>query len=257
MKKQPTILITNDDSVYAKGIAELIEIVRPYGKIVVMAPEVSHSAQSHAVTVKNPLRFKKIKEEDNLTVYSCTGTTADCVKMALHQVLDDKPDFLFSGINHGTNSSTSVFYSGTMAGAIEGCLNDIPSAGFSLAEFSDNPDFSPVKKYVRKIVANMLANRLPHNVCLNVNFPSNKSKIQGTKICRQADAVWIEEFHKRVDPNGGIYYWLGGTFFNREPEAQDTDEWALANGYVSIVPVHVDLTHYETINTLKKQNYER
>lgn len=250
-EKRPLILVTNDDGIYAKGLSALIEIVRSYGDVVVVAPQESQSGQSHAITVKVPTRLNKLKDEENMKVYTCSGTTVDCVKIALHQILDRKPDFLVSGINHGTNSSISVFYSGTMAGAIEGCLNGIPSVGFSLTNHSPDADFEAAKKYSSFIFDNVVKKGIPEGICLNVNIPSVlENEVKGIKVCRQTKGLWKESFVKRSDPFNQEYYWLTGDYQNHEEESTDTDEWALNNGYVSVVPVHTDLTAYSIIDEI-------
>jgi len=256
-KKNPLILLSNDDGVNSKGIHTLIDILKPYGDIVVVAPEKSESGKSHAITINLPVRVTKISEYDNVTIYSCTGTPVDSVKLAINQLLPRKPDFLVSGINHGSNASISVIYSGTMGAAIEGCLNGIPSIGFSVLDHSDDADFGLVKAYAGSIFKNVMENDLPIGTCLNVNFPvSTIDKIKGIRVCRQTRGVWKEEYEKRIDPHNDEYYWLTGDFHNFEPEAKDTDEWALANKYIAIVPIQVDLTSYEAIKKIREWAYD-
>ena len=255
--KRPLILVSNDDGVNAKGLKNLIEVVKPYGDILVVAPESAKSGMSHAISFKNPIRLNKIKEYENVKIYSCTGTPVDCVKLALNQVVDRKPDFLVSGINHGSNASISVIYSGTMGAVIEGCLNGIPSVGFSILTHAKDADFSLSRKYSQQIFEKVLKQGLPQGVCLNVNFPViDIDDLKGFKVCRQARGIWKEEFDKRIDPNNRDYYWLTGNFNNFEPDAEDTDEWALNNNYASIVPINVDFTSYDTIEKLKENNFE-
>ena len=254
---KPLILVTNDDGVKAKGLKSLIEMVRQFGEVVVVAPNQGHSGMSHAITVKIPIRYKKVREEDGLTVYSCTGTPVDCVKMALSEILHKKPDLLVSGINHGSNASVSVVYSGTMATAIEGCINSIPSIGFSLLDFDPDADFKAAIQYGRQIVRNALENKIPEGTCLNVNIPAvEPENIKGIKVCRQAKGIWREEFDKRTDPRDGEYYWLTGYFENFENGTTDTDEWALNNQFVSLVPIKIDFTNHEAIEYFKKWKYE-
>ncbi len=256
-QKKPLILITNDDGVEAKGLKALIEAVHSLGKILVVAPAEPQSGMSHAITVKVPLRISKITNEKDLTIYKCYGTPVDCVKMAFNHLLKEKPDILLSGINHGSNASTSVFYSGTMGAALEGCINEIPSIGYSLLNLDHDADFTAAKYYADIITRKVLKNGLPKTICLNVNIPDmEQDKIAGIKICRQNKGYWREEFDKRIDPAGKHYYWLTGYFHNTEPEATDTDEWALSNQYVSIVPLHTDLTCHDTMKTLNSWNFE-
>jgi 5'-nucleotidase len=256
-KEEKLFLVTNDDGIQARGLKALIELVRPYGKVMVVAPEDGQSGMSHAITVKNPIRIKKLEAREDLVVYSSNGTPVDCVKLALSKLLDRKPDMLLAGINHGSNSSSSILYSGTMAAAIEGCINRIPSIGFSLLDYSPEANFGSILKYVRIILENALEKGIPADVCLNVNFPVNTyQKIKGIRICRQNRGVWKEEFEQRVDPMQRDYFWLTGEFMNLEPEAQDTDEWALHHHYISIVPVHVDLTAYRAMDQLSDWTIE-
>ncbi len=253
--KDKLILITNDDGVNAKGISELVGIVRKYGKVVVVAPDGARSGQSNAITMTEPLYKTKLLEEEGLTIYKCSGTPTDCVKMALNNILDRKPDFIFSGINHGSNSSVNVIYSGTMGAVLEGCSQGITSVGFSLCDHSKDADFSLFLPFVESIIAKVSTRDLPQGVCLNVNAPIGE--IKGVRVCMQSKGQWIEEFDKRVNPNGQIYYWMTGVFENAEPENTGTDEWALNNGFVSVVPTTCDLTHYESLAWLKKIGYEQ
>ncbi len=256
-KKKPLILVSNDDGVYAKGLRSLIEIVKPLGEVVVVAPEKGESGMSHAISISVPLRVKKLEEEKDYTVYSTTGTPVDCVKLAINQLLDRLPDLIVSGINHGSNASISIIYSGTMGAAVEGCLNGIPSVGFSLLSHSPDADFEMSKIYTRKIINMIMKNGLPADTCLNVNFPNiSRDKVKGIRVCRMTRGVWKEEYDKRIDPHKRDYYWLTGSFKNFEPDKEDTDEWALANNYVAIVPIHIDFTNYDALNELKRNNYE-
>ena len=251
------ILVTNDDGIHARGLQTLIEIVRPMGEVFVFAPEEGQSGMSHAITVRTPIRAGKIKEENNLVIYSCMGTPADCIKLALNKFLKRYPDLILSGINHGSNASASILYSGTMAAAIEGCMYGIPSIGLSLVDFSPEAEFNGIIRYVKQIITRVLEDGIPKDTCLNVNFPANHSgEIMGIRICRQTKGHWVEEFDHRTDPRNKDYYWLTGEFVNLEPDADDTDEWALKHNYISVVPVHVDLTSYNAIGHLKKWKLE-
>jgi 5'-nucleotidase len=255
--KKPLILITNDDGVEAKGLKALIEAVRNLGNVVVVAPADAQSGMSHAITVKVPLRISKVSEEPGLVIYKCFGTPVDCVKMALNHLLAEKPDLLLSGINHGSNAATSVFYSGTMGAALEGCINEITSIGYSLLNLSHDADFSTAKYYATQITRNILKEGLPKTICLNVNVPDiSKDQVAGIKICRQNKGYWQEEFDQRIDPAGKNYFWLTGIFQNTEPDATDTDEWALSNHFVSIVPLQIDLTANDMIVNLSNRNFE-
>ena len=252
MNKRPLILVTNDDGVNAPGIRTLISIVKPLGDVVVVAPEQSYSGMGHAVTLTTPIRLRKISESKEYSEYACSGTPVDCVKLALHNLLTQKPDLIVSGINHGANSSVNIIYSGTMAAAIEGALGSITSIGFSLLDFSYNADFEAGKDFIKDIIKDVLSSNYEKGSCLNVNIPAVKqSEIKGIKVCRQAKGNWIEAFFEREDPQNRKYYWLSGSFKNQE-NCIETDMWALENNYISIVPVTLDFTRHEQIAVFKK-----
>lgn len=249
--KKPLILVTNDDGIHATGIAALIEVAREFGDVIVVAPEEGQSGMAHAITVKVPLRINTRVKEDGFEYYSVNGTPVDCVKLAVNQILPNNPDLLISGINHGSNASISVIYSGTMAAAIEGNLQGIPSIGFSLTNYSSNPDFTLAKNVVRKIIAESLEKSIPQGVCLNVNIPDiSESEFKGIRACRQTPGVWREEFAKNTDPRGKSYYWLTGYFENFASNDETTDEWALQNNYAAVVPVQTDLTAHKAIGEI-------
>ena len=252
MMGKPIILITNDDGIHAKGLRFLISEMRKLGDVTVVASEFPMSATSHSITVRSPLRLKKIKEEDGYREYQCSGTPVDCMKLGEQVVLKGKPDLLVSGINHGSNASVNVVYSGTMAAVIEGCISGIPSIGFSLLDYSSNADFSECSSFVNEIARKTLAEGLPEGICLNVNIPAiSAHKINGIKICRQSNAKWVEEFDSRKDPRDQDYFWLTGYFEKLDLEP-DTDQWALDHNYVSVVPMQYDFTAHKEIDTIKK-----
>lgn len=252
---KPLILVTNDDGILAPGIKALIEVMTEIGEVIVVAPDKPQSAMGHAITINNTLYLDKIsKENEPINKYSCSGTPVDCVKFAVNEILKRKPDLCVSGINHGSNSSINVIYSGTMSAAVEAGIEGIPAIGFSLLDYDWNADFEPVKSFVKKIVLQTLENKLPEGVILNVNFPKlKKNEIKGIKICRQAKAYYSQKFDKRQTPFGKDYYWLAGEFVNLD-KGEDTDEWALQNGYISVVPVQFDLTAHHTIQQLNNWN---
>jgi 5'-nucleotidase len=255
MTKKPLILVTNDDGISAPGMRALINVMHEIGEVVVVAPDKPQSAMGHAITINNTLYLNKIsKEGDLITEYSCSGTPVDCVKMAVNEVLKRKPDLCVSGINHGSNSSINVIYSGTMSAAVEAGIEGISAIGFSLCDYDWNADFETLNQLVKKIALQVLKNGLTEGTVLNVNFPKLKHEaIKGIKICRQAKAMWQEKFEKRTSPFGKEYYWLSGEFINQD-KGEDTDEWALANGFVSIVPVQFDLTAHHSISVLNNWN---
>ncbi len=250
MINRPLILVTNDDGVQSKGISSLIRVLCPLGDVVVVAPDGGRSGMSSAISSKLPIWLNLLKKEEGLTVYSCSGTPVDCVKLAVNEILDRKPDILVSGINHGSNSSICVLYSGTMGAALEGTIFGIPSVGVSLTDHSSDADFSDVAKYAAVITSKVLDEGLPQGVCLNVNVPDVKL-VKGIKVCRQAKGLWVKEFMKSKDALDNDIYWLTGYFQNEEPESEDTDEWALSHGYVSVVPTQIDMTAYEAVKNLK------
>ena len=254
--KKPLILVTNDDGISAPGLRNLIQVMNSIGDVVVVAPDSPQSGMGHAITINNTLRCSKVTIDDGpQTEYACSGTPADCVKMGVHEILKRKPDLCVSGINHGSNSSINVIYSGTMSAAVEAGIEGIPSIGFSLLDYAWDADFEQLKTFVKRIALSALTNGIPEGVVLNVNLPKLKEKdIKGIRICRQAMAYWVEEFDKRADPTGKEYYWLTGKFIN-EDKGEDTDEWALENGYVSVVPVHFDMTAHHSIQKLNTWDF--
>lgn len=246
------ILVTNDDGFDAPGLHALIQIASQFGHVIAVAPVDPQSGMSHAITFKYPLRLNRVKQENHITLYKVTGTPADCVKLALNKILPRKPDLILSGINHGSNTAASVFYSGTMAGAIEGALNDVPAAGFSLLNTSVDADFSVAVPYVSHLIEKMIVSSFPSGTCLNVNIPAIPQKdIKGVKLCRMTKGVWEEEFEQRKDPHNFDYFWLTGKFNNFEQQAVDTDEWATRHGYVAVVPIQIDLTNFPVLRQLK------
>ncbi len=256
MSEKPLILVTNDDGITAPGIRALIEVMKTIGDVVVVAPDSPQSAMGHAITINSTLHCNKIQVADgDQPEYSCSGTPADCVKLAVNELLDRKPDLCVSGINHGSNSSINVIYSGTMSAAMEAGIEGIPAIGFSLLDYRWGADFDAIKNFVKQITLEALNKKIPEGVVLNVNFPKlQEAEIKGVKICRQAKAYWVEEFDKRTNPQGRDYYWLTGKFIN-EDKGQDTDEWALANGYISVVPTQFDLTAHHSIQQLNTWDF--
>lgn len=253
-KKQPVILVTNDDGVNAPGIRALVEAVKGLGKVVVVSPDKPQSGMGHAITIGSPLRLTKVNVfGEDVDAYACSGTPVDCVKLAVDKVIHDKPDICVSGINHGANHSINVIYSGTMSAALEASIESIPSIGFSLLDLSIEADFTAAVKYARILVEHVLQSKtMDKHLCLNVNIPkAEESLIKGIRICRQAYAKYEEEFDERKDPHGRRYFWLTGEFLNFD-KGRDTDVWALKNNYVSVVPVQFDLTHYELKKKLEQ-----
>ena len=249
MKEEKLILVTNDDGYDSKGLAAAVEVARAFGRVVVVAPETTQSGMSQAITMYNPLYLRCVSRQE---VYAFSGTPVDCVKMAFDYLLrDQRVDLVVSGINHGSNSAVNVLYSGTMGAAIEGSFYDCPSVGLSLDDHSEDADFEAAVVYGKRIVRSVLEKKVELPLCLNVNVPVGKpGELHGIRLCRQNPRFWREEFYRHEDPRGRAYFWLTGDFVNGEPGAEDTDEWALAHGYVSVVPVQVDLTDYRQLAAL-------
>jgi 5'-nucleotidase len=274
MKQKPLILISNDDGYQAKGVNELINMVRPLADVLVCAPDGPRSGQSCAFSATIPLTLTCIRKEEGLQIWACNGTPVDCVKMALDNLCPRKPDMVIGGINHGDNASVNAHYSGTMGVTIEGCMKYIPSVAFSLCDYRADADFSPLTPYVRDITQRVLNEGLPQGVCLNVNFPGPPDLPQtaggpsaarrpvlpqgqsylGVRICRMAPGTWYDETTRFHHPRGFDYWWMVGHYRNDAPEAEDTDNWALAHGYVAITPTQIDLTAYKAMDQLKSWN---
>ena len=254
--KRPLILVVNDDGVTAPGIRTLIRLMKTLGEVVVVAPDSPQSGKGHAITLDSMLQAERVYiDEGEQVEYACSGTPVDCVKLALNKLVPRKPDLCVSGINHGSNASINVLYSGTMAAALEGAIEGIPSIGFSLLDYAQDANFSQCEDYVLKIAEQVLANPIPKGTCLNVNIPKvKKDAIKGIRVCRQAHGNWNEEFDERINPLGKTYYWLTGNYVNNDPKT-DTDIWALDNNYISVVPVMFDLTSHDTIQELKSLNH--
>lgn len=251
MQKRPLILVTNDDGITAPGIRTLISVMNEIGDVIVIAPDSPQSGMGHAITLDSTIYCDAVTIDDGPQLeYRCSGTPADCVKMAISEILNKKPDLCVSGINHGANSSINVIYSGTMSASIEAGIEGIPAIGFSLLDYSWNANFDNLRAEVKKIALNVIKRGLPDGVVLNVNFPKiDAEAFKGVKICRQARANWVEEFDKRVNPQGKEYYWLTGKFVNMD-NGEDTDVWALENDYIAVVPVGFDLTAHHFLPAL-------
>ncbi len=253
---KPTILISNDDGYEAKGLRCLVDMVRHLGNIVVCAPEGPRSGFSCAFSVTTPLRITLREHQDGVDIWSCNGTPVDCVKMALSEILDRRPDMVIGGINHGDNGSVNSHYSGTMGVTLEGCMKYIPSVAYSLCDHDEDADFEPLRPYIQQFTERVLREGLPKDTCLNINFPklgekSEEREYRGVKVCRMAHGSWLGEVTKCHHPRGYDYYWMQGHYENDEPDADDTDNWALTHGYVAITPTHIDVTNHEALRSMK------
>ncbi len=254
-KEKPLILVTNDDGITAPGVRALIKMMNEIGEVYVVAPDSPQSGMGHAITINSTLFCEKIKIDDgeqSEREWACSGTPVDCVKLAITRILPRRPDLCVSGINHGSNSSINVIYSGTMSAAVEAGIEGIPAIGFSLCDFSYSADFMAAKKLIQKIVLESIEKEMPKGMVLNVNIPKLQEKqLKGIKVCRQAKAVWVEDYDERKDPRGRTYYWLTGKFENLD-KGEDTDEYALEEGFVSVVPIQYDMTAHHYISELNR-----
>ncbi|AHW58912.1 5'-nucleotidase /3'-nucleotidase /exopolyphosphatase [Draconibacterium orientale] len=251
--EKPLILVTNDDGIHAKGLRELVEVMQFFGDVVVISSEVSMSGKACGITVDQPLRATPVEKIQGVSTFKCNGTPVDSVKLSFNGLFERIPDYVVSGINHGSNASISVIYSGTMGAAIEGGLHGVPSIGFSLEDYSPDADFSKAKLVVARVFQSVIENGIPPFTCLNVNIP--KGKPEGIKVCRQAHGKWMGEFEKRTDPHGREYHWLSGYFQNLDEDTEDTDIFALENNFATVVPVRVDMTCYETMEQIKSWKF--
>ena len=247
---KPLILISNDDGYEAKGLHCLIDMIRPLADIVVCAPDAPRSGYSCAFSATTPLRLTPQRREEGLEIWSCNGTPVDCVKMALSEIVPRRPDMVIGGINHGDNGAVNSHYSGTMGVTMEGCMKYIPSVAYSLCDHDEDADFEPLRPYVARFTERVLSEGLPVGVCLNINFPK-AAPYKGVKVCRMCHGTWGSEVTKCHHPRGYDYYWMVGHFTNDEPEATDTDNWAVSNGYVAITPTLLDVTHYDMLRQMK------
>lgn len=250
--KRPLLLISNDDGYQAKGINTLVEMLSDMGDIIVCAPESACSGYACAFSATKPLRLCLRSQREGVQIWSCNGTPVDCVKMALAELVPRKPDMVIGGINHGDNASVNTHYSGTMGVTLEGCMKYIPSVAYSLCDHRADADFEPLRPHIEQITKHVLEHGLPLGVCLNVNFPllESQSSYKGVKVCRMSKGTWYNECCKCHHPRGYDYWWMVGHYQNDEPEATDTDRWALDNGYVAITPTRIDVTAYEAMEEL-------
>lgn len=250
---KPLILISNDDGYLAKGINELVSFLLPMADIFVVAPDGPRSGMACAITSQLPVTVSFVSQSEGVSVYKCSGTPTDSIKLALETVTPRTPNLIIGGINHGDNSAVNVHYSGTMGVVLEGCMKSIPSIGFSVCDHDPDLDFTPTRPYIQRIVSQVLEKGLPTGTCLNVNFPKS-APYKGVKVCRQTAGRWENEWISIPHPRGGDsnLYWLTGNFANYEPQATDSDRWAIENGYVSITPTQIDMTAYTLLEEMKK-----
>ena len=250
------ILITNDDGYRAPGISALVEVAKVYGKVVIIAPERSWSAKSHSITLEKPI---EVNETDyfgsGVKGYISTGTPVDNIKFGLDFLLNRKPDLILSGINHGPNYSINMYYSGTVSAAIEGAFHQIPSIAISVESMDYSFDLSLAKQYTAELIEFVFEHPLSTQMCLNLNVPAIDASLgKGLRFCRSARAMWDETYYEWTHPRRKQnYYWLMGKFYNFEPDNEETDLWAIRNGYGAVVPLNVDPTNYNILHQLKNE----
>lgn len=248
--QKPLILISNDDGVGAEGLVRITEALCDLGELVVFAPDGPRSGMSCAITTTIPIQYKLLEKKPGLTVYSCTGTPVDCVKLALSEVLTRKPDLLVSGINHGGNQALSVHYSGTLGAAFEGCVFDVPSMGVSLYGYLPDADFSESCRFGHLLAELVLKQGLPKGVYLNLNVP-NVPEVKGMVVARQTAGKWDREYIREQNESGETLYRLTGSYAMAEPAYPDNDVPLLHEGYATLVPCKVDVTDYVFMEQLK------
>lgn len=249
--KKWLILITNDDSINAKGLRHLVDCVKDMGEIYVVAPALPHSGQSSAFTVNIPLQVTEHPDYNGARMMSVNGTPVDCVKLSMHHILPRRPDLVLAGINHGSNAGNSIIYSGTMGAVLEACMQGIPAVGYSLLHHSLQADFTECTPYVKEITHKVLEQGLPADCCLNVNFPA-KVKIEGMKVVRAARSHWSEEYQEYMDPHGKPFFWITGNIINDEPESTDTDLYWLDRHFATVVPATPDQNMVREIKPVEK-----
>ena len=252
MQEKPLILIVNDDGYEARGLWAMVKAAKPYGELVIITPDGPRSAMGHAITANDPLRINQYTNEEGIPYYRTNGTPADCVKLGQRVILKNRQiDLVLSGINHGSNSSASIIYSGTMAAAIEASFDNIPAMGISLLDYSPNANFEAATVIAGDLIKQVLNNPFPEHICLNVNIPKvSLQEIKGIRVTRQAFGCWHEDFEKREDVYGRTYYWMSGELLDKE-DKEGSCQWSLNHNYVSVQPVQFDMTAYQHINTLK------
>jgi 5'-nucleotidase len=252
-EKKPLILVVNDDGADSRGIRLLASAAQAFGRVVVVAPNSGKSGMSHAITFTSPLRLRRVHAEPDLEIYKTNGNPADAVKLAVRHLLrEEQIALLVSGINHGANTSASVIYSGTVAGAVEGCLSGIPSIAFSVVNYNKECDFEAATMAAKQVIAAVLERGLPPHICLNVNIPNvAASEIKGYKITRQANNHWNEKIEMRTDMAGMPYFWVSGGM-EEVDTGRDTDHWAVKHNYISVHPINTDWTNQEMMKELKK-----
>ena len=253
IKNKPLILVVNDDGFFSPGIQFLISVMREIGEVFVIAPDSNRSGVSHGMTLHEDIYIKKINNK--LNEFICSGTPVDCVKIGVNKILPRLPDLCVSGINHGSNHSINSLYSGTLHCALEGAIQGVPSISFSHLRYSDKINFTPFHKFIKIVSMDVLNNKFPKDIVLNVNFPDvDSSKIKGAKICTQGKGKWTEKFKQTKTEKDKTFYSIKGDF-RYDTTEKDTDSWALVNNFISIVPININCSDNNAFKMLKKIEY--
>lgn len=249
------ILLCNDDGIDAPGLDALAKEIKKIGEVTIVAPEHEQSAKGHAITISDPLRAKEFYKDLEFFGWAVSGTPADCVKLAISAIMDKKPDLVISGINQGSNTGINIIYSGTVSAATEGRINNVPAFAISLTSYTYK-DFGPAARFAARFAQKYLSLNVPDGVFLNVNVPAlSEDEIKGVKFTRQGKANYEEIFHRRFDPRGRAYYWMDGERVAEEDDP-NIDERAVKAGYISVTPIHYDLTHYPTLERFQQHPEE-
>lgn len=244
------ILLTNDDGIYARGLAALYRELAKDAECLIVAPEIEQSAVGHAITIARPLMVRKARKDGNFLGYAVSGTPADCVKIGIGELAGGAVDLVVSGINRGANVGINVLYSGTVSAATEAAIQGVPSMAISL-DTHQEADFTPAARFARKMAAFILKDPLPH-VALNVNVPAvPEGEIRGVVVAKQGRARLMESFDKRVDPRENAYYWLAGETRLPVNEDEDSDGSALRRGMITVTPIYYDLTRHDLLDGLR------
>ena len=248
--------MTNDDGIYSSGISALAEALKEIGEVVVVAPSEEQSAVGHGITMKYPLRVTNYYKNGNFFGYAVEGTPADCVKMGIRNIMGESPDLVISGINHGSNTAINIIYSGTVSAAREAAIMDVPAIAISITSH-EAKDFLCAGKVARLLAQKVTEHGLPRGTLLNVNVPNYpEEEIEGLLVTEQSKAKWDDIYEKRTDPFGKDYYWLTGKLVEVEDE-QKSDQLAIRNKFVSVTPIHLDLTDYDTLQKMKSWDIEK
>jgi 5'-nucleotidase len=250
------ILISNDDGIAAPGIHALVKSLRTVADITVVAPDRQQSAVGHAITMNHPLRAVQFRMDDGFIGYAVDGTPADAVKLGVRFLMKEKPDLVVSGINHGSNTAVNILYSGTVSAATEGTVLGIPSFAISLTTYGE-PDFSYAADFAARLAVMVHERGLPSGTLLNVNVPAvPAAAIKGVKVTSQGKSNWDDHFDARRDPANREYFWLTGTMdvTDTDPSA---DQIAIQDGFVSVTPIHYDLTDRAMLDRLGEWHIEK